>query len=81
MDGEVISGPGGARKFRWALPGRGKSGGVRVITFYTGTSLPVFLLGVFSKNTKINLSKAERNELQRVLRSTAAAYKKRRDRT
>ena len=77
-DGDVIPGTGGARKFRWALPGRGKRGGVRVITFYTGRSLPVFLLGVFAKNTKIDLDKAERNDLQATLKLTAAGYRKRR---
>ena len=29
--GAVIPGSGGVRKLRWALPGRGKGGGVRVI--------------------------------------------------
>jgi hypothetical protein len=28
--GDLIKGSGGIRKLRWALPGRGKSGGVRV---------------------------------------------------
>lgn len=31
--GEVIPGSGGCRKLRWALPGTGKRGGVRVIYF------------------------------------------------
>lgn len=47
--GDVIAGTGGARKLRWKLPARGKSGGVRVITFYSGTDLPVFLLACFAK--------------------------------
>jgi hypothetical protein len=29
--GPIIRGPGGVRKLRWALPGGGKSGGIRVI--------------------------------------------------
>ena len=36
--GKVIPGGGGLRKMRWALPGRGKSGGARVIYFWFATS-------------------------------------------
>ena len=76
--GDVIQGTSGARKFRWAMSGRGKRGSVRVITFFTGEALPVFLLGIFSKNTNINLSKAERNELWFILKLTAPEYRNRR---
>jgi len=61
--GEIMPGCGGARKLRVAKPGRGKSGGYRVITYYAGTDYPVFLLTVFGKNEKANLSPAERNAL------------------
>jgi len=37
--GDVIPGTGGCRKLRWAGRGKGKSGGYRTITFYTGRSL------------------------------------------
>jgi hypothetical protein len=56
--GDEISGTGGARKVRVAGRGKGKSGGYRVITFYSGKDLPVFLLAVYSKGEKANLSKA-----------------------
>ncbi len=32
--GDVMPGTGGARKLRWGVQGKGKSGGVRVITFF-----------------------------------------------
>jgi hypothetical protein len=76
--GDVIPGSGGARKVRCKRPGQGKSGGVRVITFYSGVDLPLFLLNVFGKNTKVDLSAAERNELRNTLASVAAAYRNRR---
>lgn len=69
-------GTGGARKLRWAAHGRGKSGGVRVITFYSGPPVPVFLLTVFGKGEKANLTQAERNELREVLRDLVAEYRK-----
>ena len=64
--GEIMPGCGGARKLRVAKPGKGKSGGYRVITYFPGVALPVFLLTVFGKNEKANLSKAERNELAKL---------------
>lgn len=47
--GEVMRGTGGCRKVRWAGKGKGKSGGYRTITFFSGDCLPVFLLTVFRK--------------------------------
>jgi hypothetical protein len=61
--GEIMPGCGGARKLRVARPGGGKSGGYRIITYYAGTDVPAFLLTVFGKNEKANLTKAERNGL------------------
>jgi hypothetical protein len=73
--GEVMAETGGARKVRWAVGGRGKSGGVRVITFYTGADIPVFLLNVFGKGEKTNLSKAERNDMRKGLKILVANYR------
>jgi hypothetical protein len=74
--GDLIPSTGGARKVRFAGRGKGKSGGYRVITFYTGPEFPVFLLNVFAKGEKINLTMAERNVLRAVLAETAATYRK-----
>jgi hypothetical protein len=65
--GDLMPGTGGARKLRFTGGGKGKSGGYRVITFFAGADIPVFLLDVFGKGDKANLRKAERNELRRVL--------------
>ena len=61
--GEIMPGCGGARKLRVAKRGRGKSGGYRVITYFAGENVPVFLLTVFGKNEKASLTKSERNDL------------------
>jgi hypothetical protein len=73
--GEVMSGTGGARKVRFGGRGKGKSGGYRVITFYSGEDIPVFLLNIFAKGEKVNLTKAEQNELRAVLADVVAAYR------
>jgi hypothetical protein len=61
--GDIMPGCGGARKLRVAKPGKGKSGGYRVITYFGGDHLPVFLLTVFGKNERANLTQSERNGL------------------
>jgi hypothetical protein len=65
--GDIIPGTGGARKVRFAGRGKGKSGGYRGVTFYAGEDIPLFLLDVYGKTGQANLSKAERNELRKVL--------------
>ncbi len=74
--GDEMKGTGGARKIRFAGRGKGKSGGYRVVTFYGGKDIPIFLLCIFSKGEKANLSQAERNELKHILGSIADTYKK-----
>jgi len=74
--GDEIGGTGGARKVRVAGRGKGKSGGYRVITFYSGKDVPVFLLAVYSKGEKANLTKAERNELKGILGDIVREYRK-----
>jgi hypothetical protein len=76
--GVEIAGTGGCRKLRVPARGKGKSGGYRVITFFTGESYPVFLITVFSKGERANLSKAECNELRVLTKSIVNAYKHRR---
>ncbi|MGL4440958.1 MAG: type II toxin-antitoxin system RelE/ParE family toxin [Bosea sp. (in: a-proteobacteria)] len=81
--GVEIAGSGGARKLRFAGRGKGKSGGYRVITFFSGSDIPVFLLNVFAKGDRANLSKAEINELQIIqiiLTDLAAQFRKLRTR-
>jgi len=74
--GDEMKGTGGARKIRFAGRGKGKSGGYRVVTFFAGNDIPVFLLSIFSKGEKANLSQAERNELKQILGSLAEVYRK-----
>ncbi len=61
--GDLMEGTGGVRKLRWGRGGRGKSGGVRVIYYFHSESIPLYLLTLFAKNERANLTKAQRNEL------------------
>lgn len=75
MAGDLMPGTGGARKVRFAARGKGKSGGYRVITYYAAEDVPVFLLDVYAKGEKVNLTQAERNELRDILGTLAAEWR------
>lgn len=64
--GDIMQGTGGIRKLRWSAQGKGKSGGIRVVYYYHNGSVPLFLLTVFGKGEKANISKSERNELSKL---------------
>jgi hypothetical protein len=49
LAGDVMAGTGGCRKVRVAGRGKGKRGGYRTITFYTGVDLPLFLSPCLAK--------------------------------
>jgi hypothetical protein len=51
--------------------------GARAIYYYHDELLPLFLLNVFAKNEKANLTRAERNEIKKLLPRLVARYRKR----
>ena len=73
--GDLMEGTGGVRKFRLAGRGFGKSGGFRIISYFGGAEIPVFLLAVLSKGERANVSKAERNELKLIVSTIADDYR------
>ena len=62
--GDLIKGTGGIRKFRLALPNRGKSSGARVVYIDFASYCKTYLITAFTKGELDNLSQAERNELR-----------------
>jgi hypothetical protein len=73
--GDEIVGTGGCRKVRVAGRGKGKSGGYRLITFFSGADVPVYLVTVFSKGERSDLSAAERNGLAKFVRTLVASHR------
>jgi hypothetical protein len=67
LSGDLIEGTGGIRKLRWSVGNKGKSCGVRIIYYFYNETLPLYLITAFMKNEKINLSKAEQNELAKLV--------------
>lgn len=72
--GVLIGGGGGIRKLRFAVGGRGKSGGLRIVYYFHDAERPVFLLTVFAKSERDNLTKAERNSLAAGAKALARSY-------
>lgn len=64
--GDEMTGTGGCRKVRLAGRGKGKSGGYRTVTFFSGNSMPVYLITVFSKGEKSNLTALECRALKEI---------------
>lgn len=69
---------GGLRKVRFAREGGGKSGGYRIVYVFGGPHIPVFLVTVFAKNEKDNLSRAEQADLVAMSKALLTHYGERR---
>ena len=72
--GEIMPETGGVRTLRWAREGMGKRGGARVIYYYHSERLPLFLLTMYPKSRKANLSKAERSAMKRLAPILLSGY-------
>jgi len=64
--GAVIKETGGLRKVRWAIKGKGKSGGVRVIYFYVTAAAQIRLIAIYKKGVKDDLNAAEKKVLKKL---------------
>ena len=53
--GDVIPHSGGCRKLRWAIEGRGKRGGVRIIYFLRLNAGQIVLVTMYTKNVQDNI--------------------------
>ena len=65
--GDVIPGTGGVRKVRIAFPGRGKSGSGRVCYIDFAVYEVVYLMAVYGKGKKENLTAEEKNSLKKLV--------------
>jgi len=54
--GSIIPGSGGLRKIRWASKGKGKRGGLRVIYYWDTKNEVFYMLLIYSKSKKDDLT-------------------------
>lgn len=66
-EGDLIVGSGGLRKLRWRAPGRGKRGGTRVIYYWADARGYIFLLDIYPKNKKDDLTAEEIKQLRGIV--------------
>jgi hypothetical protein len=57
--GPLIRGGGGLRKVRWAVPGKGKSGGIRVIYYWVTLKDQLLMLVAYAKSERDDLTGAQ----------------------
>ena len=74
QSGVLIQNTGCIRKLRWARSGGGKSGGVRVIYYFHSDMMPLYLLTVFGKNEKANISMREKQILSRLVKELVSFW-------
>lgn len=66
--GPIIQGSGGLRKVRWATPGAGKRGGLRVIYYWARGDEAFYMMYAYTKSEQGDLTPAQTKQLSRVVR-------------
>jgi hypothetical protein len=72
--GDLIPASGGVRKVRWGRHGSGKRGGVRVIYFYHDLAMPLYLLMIYAKAQRDDLSPDARRTVQGLVARLKVAH-------
>ena len=73
--GDLIKGAGGTRKARMRLPGRGKSGGARVIYLYLENHAVLYLLTLYTKKEQADLTPDQKKAVCGVVEEIKRAYR------
>ena len=71
--GDIIQGTGGARKVRFALPGVGKSAGVRVIYIDLTLKQRTYLILCYPKSQQDDLSQEQKKQVKSLIETLKGA--------
>ena len=78
--GDLIPQSGGVRKVRWTRRGGGKRGGARVIYFYHTADMPLYLLMVYAKAQRDDLSPDAKRTVHTLAATLKEAHRRTRER-
>jgi hypothetical protein len=73
--GDIIPETGGVRKVRWSTKGSGKRGGARVVYFYADPCRPLYLLMIYAKARKEDLSAEEKRTVRGLALNLKGRYR------
>ena len=65
--GKIIKGSGGIRKVRWGTDDQGKRGGIRVIYYWAANANQIFMLMVYPKKERDNLTEQQLLLLKKIV--------------
>jgi hypothetical protein len=74
--GAVIKGTGGLRKARWGAGGKGKRGGARIIYYYGGDHMPIFLIAIYAKSEKADMTPAEKKAATKLVNALQQEHRR-----
>ena len=74
--GDVIAGTGGLRKVRIGRGGIGKRGGARIVYFFHDPDMPIFLLALYAKNERSDLSATDKKNFAGFVKEIVAQWKR-----
>ena len=66
--GALIRGTGGLRKVRWAIAGKGKRAGVRVIFYWAVAQEQLLMLFMYPKSQRDDLSRGQLKILRQIVK-------------
>lgn len=72
--GDIIPGLHGIRKMRWQANQKGKRGGARIVYFFYNFTIPLFLLDVYPKAKKDDLTSSDKKELNNLVDELLEQY-------
>ena len=66
--GPIIPSSGGLRKMRWRMAGKGKRGGVRLIYYWDKSGSTIYMLFIYPKNERDDLTASQLRILSKLVR-------------
>ena len=77
--GDIVQGTNGVRKMRWRCGSKGKRGGLRIIYYFRDLNMPIYLLAIYKKGEKLDLSDREKKMIRQLVDELVDEHAQRRE--